>query len=343
MLYQLCKFRNQQFEIMKRYMYFACRSIDVFVEIPETKDLKMEFRFAGLNIASFISTVAFVEAIRYHTGDNISSIPLEENAGDPELFIHDIQIERIPKGAFITYSNLIHLELFRNDGQFKLKYFLCYYNLNMQLPTDLGPPTSSLTVINWWMSPPNQIISFPCFAAFKNVTFLNIGAWWLATFQPNLIPQSLLYINLAYNILPVFPKFVSYAPMLEDIRVYHCEMHSVSTENVTGLTEVKTFDLNSNQLAHIPNISFMSKLEILLLNDNYLPSVPDLFHLPLTTLNLVKNPLMCDKALCWIRMWPWMKTTLIPSDEPVCAGPAEVSGVKLMDVDPTFMECFRGK
>ena len=41
MLCQLCKIRNQQFEIMKRYMHFACRSIDVFVEIPETKDLKM--------------------------------------------------------------------------------------------------------------------------------------------------------------------------------------------------------------------------------------------------------------------------------------------------------------
>ena len=42
-------------------------------------------------------------------------------------------------------------------------------------------------------------------------------------------------------------------------------------------------------------------------------------------------------------MWPWMKTASIPTDEPICAGPAEVARMKLMDVDPAFMECFRGE
>ena len=307
----------------------------------------------GLKIVYFISAVAFMEAIKYMPESNISAIPPEERTGDPELHIYHVPIDHIPRDAFITYSNLMRLELIQNglhyieegafNSQYKLETFTCIYNMHIQLPADFGPPTNSLTRINWWWSAPSQMISFPYFAAFKNVTFLNIGAWRLTKFQPNLIPQSLLYIKLAYSKLPVFPIFVSYAPMLEDILVYHCGMHSVSIENVTGLTEVKTFKAEYNRLTHIPNISFMSKLEVLHLNDNNLLSVPDLFYLPLTTLNLGNNPLVCDKALCWIRMWPWMKTSQIPSDEPVCDGPAEVTAMNLMEVDPTFMECFRGE
>ena len=313
----------------------------------------MEFRYMGLKTVYFISAVAFMEAVNYRPESNISGIPLEEHAGDPELHIYYVPIDHIPRDAFITYSNLMSLHMIGNglryieegafNGQYKLEICLCYYNMYIQLPADFGPPTNSLTLINWWRSAPSQMISFPYFAAFKNLTFLNMGSWRLKNFQPNLIPQSVLFINLTYSKLPVFPKFVWYAPMLEHINVYPCGMHSMSIENVTGLTEVKTFNVKQNRLIHIPNISFMSKLEVLHLNDNDLHSVPDLFYLPSTTLNLGKKSLVCDKALCWIRMWPWMKTSQIPSDDPVCDGPAEVTGMNLMEMGPTFIECFRGK
>ena len=67
-----------------------------------------------------------------------------------------------------------------------------------------------------------------------------------------------------------------------------------------------------------------------------------MYDLPLISLTMADNPLVCDKALCWVRMWPWMKASLVSLDEPVCAVPNEVSGVKLMEVDPTFTECFQG-
>ena len=67
-----------------------------------------------------------------------------------------------------------------------------------------------------------------------------------------------------------------------------------------------------------------------------------MYDLPLETLTVVDNPLVCNKALCWVRMWPWMKASSVPKDEPVWAGPNKVTGVKLMEVDPTFMQCFQG-
>ena len=120
-------------------------------------------------------------------------------------------------------------------------------------------------------------------------------------------------------------------------------MESMMFENVKGLSEVKELHLHLNRLTKLPAISFMDKLEILTLQNNRLHSLPDLYDMRFTRLTLASNPLVCDKALCWIRMWPWLKTASIPTDEPVCAGPAEVAGMKLMDVDPTFMECFRGE
>ena len=351
MLHQLCKFRNQQFELMKRCLCFAYRSLDAFAEI---KHSKMEFRFAGLKIVSFISAIVFVEAIEYHKGrHNISSIPPEEIPGDPILKIVNIPIKRIHKGAFITYKNLIDLQIFDNklghieegafDGQDKLKIFFSFYNWLVQLPTDLGPPTNSLEFINWWQSPPS-LLHFPYFAAFKNLTRLNIGAWYTPALQLNRLPQSMLYINIIGMRLPVFPKFVSFTPMIEEMHVSRCNMHSMSIENVTGLTEVNYLNVRTNKLAHFPNISFMSKLESLFLQENKLLGIPDLFHLPLQNLRLADNPLVCDKALCWIRMWQWMKSPeTILRDDPVCASPVDVSGMKLLDVDPTFMECFRGK
>ena len=313
----------------------------------------MGLRFVDFKAAIFISAIAFVKAIAYTENSNISDIPTEAIKGDTVLVIEHNRISRIPRDAFITYSNLRILKLHHLNlryieegafnGQDKLEYFSCKGNNILQLPSDFGPPTTSLEYINWWYSlPSGTVLTFPYFAAFRNLTELNIGGNYLSTFIPNLMPQSLLYIHLGYSRLPALPNFATYAPMLLSIYVYKCRMHSMLIENVTGLTKVRKLRLNSNVLTSIPNISFMGRLEELSVQDNHLSTVPDLFELPLTQLYLVDNPLVCDKALCWIRMWPWMKTSPIPSDEPVCARPAEVSGVKLMDVDPTFLECYRG-
>ena len=314
-------------------------------------DFEMEYLHASLTVV-ILALLITVESASYDISSNLSTIPQEAFPGDPELYITNNQITRIPRDAFLSYTNLKVLYLvdvglrYIEDGAFngqdKLERFTSRYNWKLQLPGDLGPPTKSLVYINWWQTLPYGFFTSPYFAAFDNLTSLNIGGNWLSTFQPNILPKILLHIHLGYNTLHVFPKFAIYAPLLEQVVLYNCGMHTISIQNVTGLTEVRVFDLTSNKLTDIPNLSFMGKLETLKLRANQLSSVPDMYDLPLESLTMADNPLVCNKALCWVRMWPWMKASSVPEDEPVCAGPDELAGVKLMDVDPTFMECFQG-
>ena len=305
-------------------------------------------------ILIFASAMACVKAIRYDAKSNITTIPTQAIEGDPILHIDDNPIPRIAKDAFITYSNLRKLVL-RNlglnyieegafNGQDKLEDFISLLNWNVHFPSDLGPPTKSLNHIAWWQAlSSHEVLTFPYFAAFEKLISLNIGGSYLRSFHPDLLPYGLLKIWLAYVVLPVFPHLSLNAPLLQAIYMQNCRMHTFPFESAIGLTEVRSLHLHFNSLTILPNISLMEKLSTLTLNNNNLRSIPDLYDTPLTTLTLANNPLTCDNALCWVRMWPWMKAASIPADEPVCDGPTEVAGIKLMDVDPTFMECFRGE
>ena len=307
-----------------------------------------------LKTVSLIWALVCVNVEIYTETSNISTIPKQATEGDPVFHIQDNRISRITKDAFITYSNLRKLVLINLglqyieegafNGQDNMEKFVSISNWNVHFPSDLGPPTKSLTWITLWQTlPPHADITFPYFAAFGNLADLNIGGSRLKTFRPDLLPQNLLHMQLAYVRLPFLPALALYAPLLQDVHMKHCQMQSMPFENVIGVNEVKALYLPLNKLTKLPAISFMDKLNILKLQNNRLSSTPDLYDMPFTRPTLASNPMVCDKALCWIRMWPSMKTASIPSDEPVCAEQAEVAGMKLMDVDPTFMECFRGE
>ena len=140
---------------------------------------KMSFLYWIGPLVFVISAVACVETASYRAGTNISSIPPEATAGNNTLMIKDNVIDRIPRDAFITYSNLKYLTLVRNslryieegafNGQYKLLEFHSIGN-DLQLPTDLGHPTKSLVKIRFWSSlSPTKTFTFPYFAAFENL------------------------------------------------------------------------------------------------------------------------------------------------------------------------------
>ena len=274
--------------------------------------------------------------------------------GHPSLFMKLCNLGSIPKDAFITYTNLTALEFESagiasiEEGAFngldKLVSFISIKNQNLQLPSDFGPPTKTLTTLMLYNSlPMYETPVFPYFAAFENLKLLDIGGSW-ASYGIENLPPNLTVINLGKTHPKIFPNLGITCAMLQEIYIHKNDLHSISLEAVTGLNEVMILDLRNNKLTAIPDISFMSKLEILRLHNNLLSSVPDLYDLPLTTLTLQENPLICDKALCWLRMLPWTKPNpSIPTDTPVCAGPSKVDGKTLMEVDPAFMECFDGR
>ena len=274
--------------------------------------------------------------------------------GYPNLFMKFGNLGSIPTDAFITYTNLRALTFqstgigYIAEGAFngldKLVSFISISNLNLQLPSDFGPPTKTLTTLMLYDSLPKyKTPVFPYFAAFENLKLLDIGGSW-ASYGIENLPPNLTIINLGKTHPKIFPDLGKTCAMLQEIYIPMNDLHSISLEAVTGLNEVMTLDLRDNNLTTIPDISFMSKLKILRLHNNHLSSVPDLYDLPLTTLTLQDNPLICDKALCWIRMLPWTKpNSPISTNTYVCAGPPKVSGMELMKVDPAFMGCFGGK
>ena len=214
----------------------------------------MEKLYASLTVV-ILTLLAAVESATYDKSSNISTIPYEAFSGDPVLWITYNHIAYMPcRDAFLSYTNLRKLYLKKLglryiedgafNGQYKLEEFTSDQNFNLELPSDLGSPTKSLVHIIWWNTlPPHGNLASPYFAAFENLTLLNIGGNWLSTFQPDMLPPSLLYIHLGYSVLPVFPEFAICAPLLETVLLYRCGMLTISIKNLTGLTEVKLFDL----------------------------------------------------------------------------------------------------
>ena len=312
-----------------------------------------------------LMTVAMVIGIQYTRSGgygpetNITSIPPPLGPWDNHVAIFYNHIPRLPKDAFISYSNLEWIQLqhvglrYIDEGAFRGQNKLSFLYINnggveLQLPSNLDPLTQSLEKFLLWSAlPRTKAIIYPYFAAFEKLKRLSIGsnfyATHLETFKIHLLPRNLTELKLFTAVLPTFPSIGMYAPSLQRVELERCEMNAIPVQNIYGLAEVKMLVLRNNALSIVPDISFMKDIEDLKLDHNRLASMPDLYELPLTILTLAENPLICDKALCWIRMWPWMKASAIPTDDPTCAGPAAMVGMKLMDVDPVVMECFRGQ
>ena len=291
----------------------------------------------------------------YLEQSNITSIPPETSPGDPLLSIRYNTITHIPMDVFISYSNLRKLEFigvplyyieegaFR--GQDKLERLIIIGgDKGLVLPSNLGPPTKSLISITFWFALSSQAsVGYPYFAAFEQLNYLNLGGNHLKTLDVDVLPYNITGFSAPYNEIPNLPSLKTFYPLIKSLVLPTCGMRNLPLKSVTGLRGVKTLALHRNKLSNLPNISFMKNLENLQMHGNRLASTPDLYELSLTTVTLANNPLVCDKALCWIRMWPWAKTSTIPSDDPTCACPDTMVGMRLMDVEPVLMECFKGE
>ena len=106
--------------------------------------------------------------------------------GHPSLFMKLCNLGSIPTDAFITYTNLTALTFqtagigYIAEGAFngldKLVSFISISNWNLQLPSDFGPPTKTLTTLMLYDSLPKyKTPVFPYFAAFENLKLLDIG------------------------------------------------------------------------------------------------------------------------------------------------------------------------
>ena len=189
----------------------------------------------------------------------------------------------------------------------------------------------------------NLLVSIPNVSYFSKLEELYL--------QNNYIPHAhelafsgmvaLRIMSIANNRLDSMPQ-LNYTVSLEELYLETNMIPCVPQHTLADLRHLRILYLHSNQLQYLSDVSFIGVLEDVRLHNNCLTTVPDLYNLPLVTLTLAENPLVCNQSLCWIRMWPWFKVP-IALDAITCGSPASFSGSVLMDVHPVLLHCYRGK
>ena len=113
---------------------------------------------------------------------------------------------------------------------------------------------------------------------------------------------------------------------------------------LAGLSSLKKLSFPFGHVTHVPDLSHLVSLETLFVQENALITLPDMYDLSIMNINVANNSLVCDKMLCWIRMWDYVKS---PLNVPIhkkgkCAEPTYLRGF-LMDVHPVDLGCYEGK
>ena len=251
----------------------------------------------------------------------------------PELYwlrIDNCNLLYIDEGAFDTNLLMVHLGLVR----LPLK----------QLPATLGPVQMSASWVQLDNTVINNLTGGNYFLEFPKMTWLSLGNHEVLGPQLNtdILPRHLLYLYVIGCKLKHFPNLSDVVPLLQHLRIYRNYIRVIPEQSITALKQMETFYTHQNLIRTLPDIGSMKKLKILTLDDNNLARLPDMYHLLLNELRVAGNPLICDQTLCWLRMWPWKKASVL-KDQPTCAGPEMSSGRRLMDVHPVDMECYQGK
>ena len=275
---------------------------------------------------------------------------------DPNTEILDLISLPIPvldNSSFARYSNLAKIRMkgcsvtYVKNGTFntlwRLQYVSFMYNKIIEFPEDFGLASQSLVEMQLWGAFSLRTLSPFYFRNFSKLTKLYLGNNDWTPFDPSILPASLKSINLNYaSWLNAYPNFTGWTPHLKIISLEGNVIPEIPKENIR-LMNITYINIGSNRLTSIPDHPVYPYIGTLLLNRNRLTTIPDLYNTTLKQLKLAKNPLVCDYALCWIRMWPWMFDTPLLADTPTCASPADADGTPLMEVRPVQMECFNGK
>ena len=263
-----------------------------------------------LNVPPFVETSAV-----FLQNSSLAHVPHDIRADVTKLDLEDNNILHLTDCCFCMYPLLKRLTLERNGLQTVNE--MAFANNSRLLRLYLGY---------------NRRVSFPSFlyGAGNSVVFINLRV------DAHAAPDTLTNLS-----------FVNY-PSLERIDLKHNRITSgvLNLSNLTSLTELiangcgldvfswaicctsiralptspqpnqfiaSTIYLWTHKTARItqlPSMQHLVALEELTLQLNNLTTLQDLYDLSLTSVNLNRNSLMCDKLLCWLRMWCFVKPIL---------------------------------
>ena len=278
---------------------------------------------------------------------NLKNIPTDINPNVTELRLSSNSIERVEDGDLAGLVRLEQLYLDHNKISFigqaafinniKLVKLVLRDSYTLpEFPPGFGgssPFIKDLQCIGGVFI--NQTVHLTGFTALENFVIsknqikLEIG---------NLPSLKRLYAQECG--LEKFPN-LSGAPRLEWAQLHKNLFTEIPQSAIMGLTNLTKLVFPACRVMYLPDLSHLVSLEILKAPKNYLISLSDLYHLPLTELKLSDNPWLCDKRLCWIRMWSSVKPALQLSAI-TCAHPQKYVRSELMNIHPTDMLCYEG-
>ena len=259
----------------------------------------------------------------------LTFVPRDISIQAENLNLEYNRIIRITNMSFIQCIQLHTLKLSGNDltyienGSFdfnaKLETLSMAGNNIMQLPHSFGAAAASLRNLHLWcaLHVRDPAINNINFTQMINLDWLNIGC---SNPHGGFDASRLKNACLNYGGLTKFPDFARHTPNIATIMMAGNAITEVPSEYIIGNTALKQLTLNRNRLS----------------------TIPDLYHLPLTSLALNENPIVCNQSLCWIRMWPWMRTPADITDDIACATLKSLHGVLLMGINLITLECHNG-
>ena len=249
-----------------------------------------------------------------------------------ELYLQQNGLEIVSETAFANNSRLYRLQL--------------AYNRIIFFPSFLLGAGESLTKIDLRVEDGAAV-------TLTNLSFLNYPNLEYISLMHNHISSGVLHMFNLPSLTSLFAKDcglivfpdLSAATQLEQFQLTNNKFNSVPPQSIYGLTKLNRFSVANSGITQLPNnMQHLVALESLVLHQNKLSTLPDLFNLSLTYILLNRNPVLCDQSLCWLRMWCFMKPPPTGFDSTLlkCASPESLRDSILMTVNPADMECYKG-
>ena len=264
----------------------------------------------------------------------LNEIPHDITSSVEILLLKTSRIKQVSATDLSLFLSLTLLDLDSNDIKYlangcfdtneRLEILRLSFNNIYHLPESLGHMTSNLKIISLSNSTTENITNFDLRPLRKirwlALWLIDIGALGFNMLQ--YLPTNVKSLTMEGCSLDKFPAINRYIQTMQNIFMSRNKLTFLSQDSFENMTNINTLDISENALR----------------------TLPDLFDtLSLRELKLNGNPLECDKALCWLIMWSYLRTPRLTLDAATCQSPPQFSGELLMDLHPLDITCYEGK
>ena len=298
------------------------------------------------------------EIVVERNNEGLTSVPRDINAEVTTLKLNENMITRLENGSFdylllleklyMMWNGITFIESHALEKNINLHFLDVHGHKLSFFPAHLGGASNRIVTISM-RAILNDMHSMQ---SIQLRNFLRLRMIVLNQNNPttgSITMKSLPALEEMYASscnLHVFPN-LSAAPALKIVQLHFNHFRKIPAFAIQNLTRLRTFAFAGSHVTYLPNMSHLVSLKKLVMNDNELVAIPDLYHQPLRLIEWTGNPMDCSKSLCWVRMWDDVKPKVLKMDvssgsQLTCASPPEMAGLRLIEIHPVAMACYAG-